>query len=1522
MAMVMATSGWGACSGTQTGTWTASSSSYSKTNQTVRSDAQDYYTITVTADGSLTLTVNNKDNAQNLTATLYPDNSCASPSVWSEVANKGETKSTALTVAPGTYTLYIVGSNANNDTDYNISASYTNPYANDNVRSFSSVFSTNKKGDIKIIGNSSSCKNSGGNCVEPTTTEYNQAITTKFYKLSGDPATIVNSSSADLSLPAGRTILWAGLYWQGSYYNTNDIPSSTVVGAMKNVKIKAPGMNAYQTLSSQENKFNWAHNNLFYYQGMKEITDIVKTYGDGAYAVADINATTGSAVNPGGNIAAWSIVVVYGDESATLKNLTVFDGFDTVPGNVTASLSGFLTPSNGAIDAKMVLFAGEGDRSPTGDSVSLTKANGTACSLGTNILNSSVTDPSGNNITARTPAYANTIGIDIDTYNIGSSGATPKNCIGNNQTSTTITFASADDIYQPGMVATAIQIYAPYLEVTKTPSTSAGAALASGTQIDYTASFTNSGQEVAKDVVIFDDLSQNLLQKTDGTPTNPPVYLTNVIDRDANRILRSIRLSSANSTTSWHCPSGLSGISGCTVYDANCSVTYTGAAATTATKVQCSVPTVAIGATYTMKFSLNLAAQPDTGGQDVKIQNQIFASYKDNVTNAVMPDAASNVADAGNYLNAGSLIESPRSDRCGMFPSVLTAQNNITASKEIVCSASDPGSAGSLNNVINTTTINAGGTAEQAGGSCTVSLPPQPLILPTFLHSSLLASTVSVNAATSFSGANVGNISVADNDLTLTFTATSQLYSDSSTKGMKIGAVNDNNRQNITYVFNEGDYWIESWFMNGNNANIQINGRVRFFIANNFEADSNTFSINTPTSGVASNFYMYSYNDILFLSNGFANSKIKGYLYAVRDIVADGNSDNQAFTGALRAGRNIDLQQNQTFYYDLSGINGGADNCIVPNYTRVGLFDAWDISRSITDRKISTKISAQPFTLTIASLKADNMSTELKSPGMKAYYRLFDFQTNTPKTDYVQYDPSLNASIVSSSFPVDTAHKNMKVEFKFCADDNGTAFILKSDSSCSGMNVCTQTNRTCYRETVSTDAFAIRPNRFTITDVAASNLLKAGESIAMTIHANPYGSTGETADYNQSSANLTISAIKRMKDDTINNSLNGTASFPSAFEIVNGLSSGGNMTFSDVGRITVDLNDTEWTSIDAADTTLEQRTIHGEGNYTYIPFQFSVSNVHIIDTNNTAFTYLSNDLTMSAKLEFDITAQNKQGNTTTNFASGTDLYENPLTITPAIIDAVGGNAQTIPINNILIGGFLGGAAHVMWDDVNTTRLIRFNYNRPAAPINPIEITPGEVTLPVSSTYTDGATVTVSNSAANQNGTTNGTSGNAVFLYGRADAPDYRFSTVSGCGRIYFEFYNTIPANPIVTGVFGAMPPLSLSPDRNWYQNTDHNTSLHGSVTTLAAPHINATGITGCVGTSGLGTQKRGFVYDTQMGYPYRATISMDASDWLDTSNSNFGVEYRQAGVWIGVQSETATKSDANSELNTNRRVTW
>jgi len=360
----------------------------------------------------------------------------------------------------------------------------------------------NVNGDLQIIGNSIVCadNNKDGICTDPGNTRNNS-----IYMINNDVdtnTTTFNSSSALLTLPANAQVLWAGLQWQGMLYNGTDDEKNKA----STVKFHSPDMNtdAYDSIdvSDSSYRYNWVYytSSRFYFQGKIDITEYVRNGGSGWYTVADLFTATGpnlvakgelDGIPPGGSYGAWSIVVVYRDSAAALKNLTVYDGYVGVvtSGDYTSAtdyaetnncstsgvahtmdipLDGFLTPRDGNVSSTLLMFAGEGDITATGDHLSLTDKSNTSVRISNavnpqdDVLNASISK-NGENISSSEldPYYGNNyLGIDIDTFDVS-------NIIENNQSSTTATFDTEGDGYHPGILAFSTELYEPevcYLE--------------------------------------------------------------------------------------------------------------------------------------------------------------------------------------------------------------------------------------------------------------------------------------------------------------------------------------------------------------------------------------------------------------------------------------------------------------------------------------------------------------------------------------------------------------------------------------------------------------------------------------------------------------------------------------------------------------------------------------------------------------------------------------------------------------------------------------------------------------------------------------------------------------------------------------------------------------------------------------------------------------------------------------------------------------------------------------------------
>lgn len=404
--------------------------------------------------------------------------------------------------------------------DITLATGYT--YDSSSLRNFEQSYTANSIGDMQIIGNSVVYKADTGDCA-PVHADNNGYVIA--YADKDSDATTVNSTSADLILPVGvNKIKYAALYWQGR------MRTSAMLEDGRDVKIKLNGDINYQTITANPSKFNWITQSittiptiysgpLYSYQGIADITAQLQADVDkvdsaviassgysGTLWVADVITEVGMPKELNG-FGAWSMVVVYEDSAKVLRNFSVYDGYLMVQNStVSQTLSGFFTPSSGAVNSKFLLFGGEGDFGQT-DTVTLTNKSGTAEALGTNVFQSTITDVSGANISTRNPACANAIGADIHTFDIGTSG-TSAQIIENGQTSTVISITSTSDGFFPGTFAFATDVYQPnlcYIE-----NIFKGTTNMSGTGVEVNADdnltvrvyLKNTGNEVAENVQI------------------------------------------------------------------------------------------------------------------------------------------------------------------------------------------------------------------------------------------------------------------------------------------------------------------------------------------------------------------------------------------------------------------------------------------------------------------------------------------------------------------------------------------------------------------------------------------------------------------------------------------------------------------------------------------------------------------------------------------------------------------------------------------------------------------------------------------------------------------------------------------------------------------------------------------------------------------------------------------------------------------------------------------------------------
>lgn len=410
-----------------------------------------------------------------------------------------------------------------------VACASTVPITSDNERDFTLQYSVNEVGDMVLFGNTILCKSSKqndssyktGNCVAPAASDSNDDIHTLYSKLSSDSSdsTIFNSSSSDLTIPAGSEVLWATLYWQGGINGstidtaTGDSSLTDLNAAMqraKTVKLKTP-TGAYTTVTTNPTKFNWKHSGAtyVYYQGAANVTSLVQQ--SGTYQVANIVTNDGDLNGGTGPYGGWALMVVYKDVTSgtsKLKNMVVYDGYKLVNSDITQTLSGFYTPPSGDVNAKFTTFAAEADATRT-DRITMTNKTGTEVQVASNELDSSIEDSSGATVLTRTPNFGNTIGTDIHTWNVGNTGTNAKNIIGNAQSSTNVRFDYGTDIFNLGAFSFATDLYQPevcYIENIFKDGikiSGQGVQVNRGDQIDIRVYVKNKGDEVAQKVQVF-----------------------------------------------------------------------------------------------------------------------------------------------------------------------------------------------------------------------------------------------------------------------------------------------------------------------------------------------------------------------------------------------------------------------------------------------------------------------------------------------------------------------------------------------------------------------------------------------------------------------------------------------------------------------------------------------------------------------------------------------------------------------------------------------------------------------------------------------------------------------------------------------------------------------------------------------------------------------------------------------------------------------------------------------------------
>ena len=522
-------------------------------------------------------------------------------------------------------------------------------------------------GDIKLIGNAN-INWDGINVSGPNNPPlYNDRANMVFVDSDSNGGTF-NSSQSKLEINASHEILWAGLYWEGHICTASTTGANNIgcrydnmpgnrntynkaKDKLKKVKFKRPGK-SYITIEADAVHIveSSSNNRWYYYSGswhrvtqwdltysaFKDVTDLVSKRG--IYKVANIALTEGSATG-GGNYGGWAMLVIYKDPSRQLhfKNISVFNGFQYINSdNNPVAINGFITPKNGPINASIAFLSADGDPANGGVGKMRVGLSNTFAEVSDsknpagNLMNSTITEL-GNEINS---GVTKTYGVDADRIDVSS-------FMTNDQTETEFRFDvtnpndnSQVDYYSLSMFAFATDLPTPIINnfsksaviVDSNGTRVAGPSepLYPGNELIYTIEFTNTGDEIATEVEIFDDFDFDNL--------TPALALENF---DLSRL----HLYQGTDTNT----PPLSNACGYAASDH---------------RVFCRLDHVDPGETYTMQFAVRLKNPLDISLLDANATNTAYARYKNINTNTyviLVNDSHGDFGGKSNSFNAGIL---------------------------------------------------------------------------------------------------------------------------------------------------------------------------------------------------------------------------------------------------------------------------------------------------------------------------------------------------------------------------------------------------------------------------------------------------------------------------------------------------------------------------------------------------------------------------------------------------------------------------------------------------------------------------------------------------------------------------------------------------------------------------------------------------------------------------------------------------------------------------------------------------
>ncbi len=390
------------------------------------------------------------------------------------------------------------------DTDYDSNEGFdlVNP---DNTR--------NIIGDYKAAGNTVLClteersnfATSEDQCVDTTSLTYDATSNNyiaKFIDIDTDARTW-NSSSSFVTLPASyKTVLWAGLFWQGRFASSSsDIHYGTANGSgyawvdtgststfdesflktgpeAQNILLKIDRNSntsaTYNTVTASKIYYN-EYSSGITYSARADVTYLVRQAAleqddKVTFTIGNLPTSEGRESSPG-IYGGWSLVVIYAEDLLLGKprNITIHAGMKTLSsssGDQTIDITGFRLPSSGnTVTASLTMFSGEGEYAYTTDGIQIksntdsTYQNMPSSSSSTNIFDAVMDGIDRDDIAGhKNNLQNNNVGVEVDNFDLGDIMSAYDRV---NTDTLTLRMYSNNDYIIPAMLAFKTELYQP-----------------------------------------------------------------------------------------------------------------------------------------------------------------------------------------------------------------------------------------------------------------------------------------------------------------------------------------------------------------------------------------------------------------------------------------------------------------------------------------------------------------------------------------------------------------------------------------------------------------------------------------------------------------------------------------------------------------------------------------------------------------------------------------------------------------------------------------------------------------------------------------------------------------------------------------------------------------------------------------------------------------------------------------------------------------------------------------------------